>query len=332
MADAITLTRATQLGIESTHGTKVAATKTLQMLALEMGPNLDFKIFDGMARRFTVASAINKNMTVGKLAGKLNFTEIVYPLSSIWGAPTITTPGGGTISRKWLWTPPLSGVIDPKSLTYENGDANRAERFGYGICPMVSMELVREGDCQFESVVWGQDMVDPFTLTAALSPVPQIPIVGKYISIYADNTSGGLGGTKLLRVFNAKFGYADAWNVIWPMDRAQTSFATHIDGATPKPTLVLSVMADVAGWGLYADALANTTKYIRLEAIGPIIEAAIPYTYNIDMAVRITDVGTLKNGAGDIVMFDLTCTIIEDSAWGSGTAISAYVINTQTAL
>lgn len=333
MADTLTLTRATQISVESTHGTVVAASKQLKMLGLLMGPQLDFKLFPGMARRATQTAALNKNMTVGKLAGKLNYSEVVYPLSMIWGAATITTPGGGTNSRKWLWTPPLTGTIDPKSMSFENGDSVRAQKFGYGFCPEVGMQLAREGDCQFESVVWGQAITDSITMTATPTQLEQIPVIGKHLSWYADNTSGGLGGTKLLRVWDgAKFGYANAYGVLWPMDRAQTSFATHADTDNPQPTFTLTVEADTQGMGLYADAIANTTKYVRMEAIGDLIEGSINYSMVIDMATRITKIGQLKDAGNNVIALDIEFTAIEDTSWGSGQFLSAYVINKLTAL
>jgi hypothetical protein len=332
MAETLTLTRATQIAVETTHGTVVSANKQLKMLGLTMGPNLDFKIFKGMARRANSTVVLNKNMTVGKLGGKLNYTEIVYPLSGIWGAATITTPGGGTLSRKWAWIPPVSGVIDPKSFSFENGDSVRAQKFGYGFCPEISMSLAREGDCEFESVVWGQAMTDGITMTSSPSVFDQIPVVGKHLSWYVDTTSAGLGTTKLLRAWTGKFGYSDAYNVLWPMDRAQTSFAVHADNDSPKPEFTLTVEADTQGMGLYAAAIAGTPQYVRMESFGDIIESTIPWSLVIDMATKITKIGELKDGTGNTIALDVTFTAIEDPSWGSGQFLSAYVINKQTAL
>lgn len=332
MAEVLTLNRGTQVGPESTHGTVVAATKQLKMLGLTMGPKVDFKIFPGMARRFKSTSGMNSNMVEGKLAGKANYTEIVYPLSAQWGQATISTPPGGTLSRKWLWVPPLAGSIDPVSLTFEVGGAARAQRFPYGICPDTAFAFTREADCTFEAAVYGQAFTDAITLTASPTFLPQIPILGRHLSYYSDNTSGGLGTTKLLRVWDAKWGYKGAYNVLWPMDRAQTSFAAHADNPDPKPELILTVEADTQGMGLYADAIANTTKYIRVEAIGDLIEGAINYSYVLDIASRITAIGELKDDKGNTVALDITFTPIEDNTWNSGQSISNYVINTLTAL
>lgn len=332
MPEVLQLNRGTQVGPESVHGTVAAAGKSLKMLGLTMGPKVDFKIFPGMGRRFKTTAGLNSNMTVGKLAGKANYTEIVYPLSAQLGAATITTPGGGTLSRKWSWIPPLTGSIDPVSQTFEVGGSVKAQRFPYGICPDTALALVREGDCTFEGVVWGQAFVDGITMTPTPTGLPQIPLLGKHLCYYADNTSAGLGATKLLRVWDAKWSYKNAYNVLWPMDRTQTSFAAHADNPDPKPELILTVEADTAGMGLYADAIANTTKYVRIEAIGDIIEAAIPYSLTIDMACRITAISELKDGMGNTISLDITFTAIEDTAWASGQSVSIAVVNTLTAL
>jgi hypothetical protein len=297
-----------------------------------MGPSLDVKMFQGMARRADSTTQINKNMTVAKLGGKLNYTEIVYPLSAIWGAATITTPGGGTNSRKWVWTPPPFGVIDPKTFTFENGDPVRAQKFAYGFCPEVTMDLAREGDCNFNSVVWGQALTDSITMTATPGVFDQIPVIGKHLCWYVDPTSGALGSTKLLRAWSGKFGYLTAYNTLWPMDRSQTSFASHADNDNPQPSFDLTVEADAQGWGLYAAAIANTTQYVRMEAFGDIIESTIPWSLVIDMATRITKISELKNGAGQTIAFDVHFDAIEDTTWGTGQFMTAYVINKQTAL
>ncbi len=331
MPDVMTINKVVQCGIEVTPGTQVVATKALKMATLDTGADLTFNIFPGMGRRFDVATALNQDMTLAKLGGPFNYTEMVYWLSAIYGTPAITIPTGATLARQWLWNVPLTGSIVPKTLTVEEGDTIQAHKFGYGMLSDIGGKFVRDGECQAEGAVFGQISTDGITLTGALSGVPQIPVLGKHLSYYLDTTFAGIGVTKYLRVFDCQWKWGKAFSQAWPMDRSQTSFAAHVD-TDPDTEVVLVVANDTQGVALRAAARANQTQYLRIEAIGDQIETGTPnqfYLLNIDMPMRIVKIDPYADHKG-IYAYGVKLRVIEDATFGQGATIR--LVNTQVAL
>src|SRR5690349_13245985 len=118
MADPFSVNKQLQLGVESTSGTAVPANKLLPSMMVDFDPTFDVTKIKGSGRRFaSIIVPSGQEGVTGKLAGGVTFTEMVYPASMIWGAATITTPAGGVNARQWVWTPPLSGRVNPKSMT-----------------------------------------------------------------------------------------------------------------------------------------------------------------------------------------------------------------------
>jgi hypothetical protein len=66
--------------------------------------------------------------------------------------------------------------------------------------------------------------------------------------------------------------------------------------------------------------------YIRFDAVGPIIETTIPYAFQHDMAVKLTDIGELKDEDG-IYATEYSGEIAEDPTWLTGTAQKLTVTN-----
>lgn len=319
-----------QVGPESVAGTIVAATKQLTLVELEVGPDLEFKLFPGTGRRFLAATGLNKDMTTGKLAGKANYTEEVYWATMLWGAATITTPVGATLGRKWLWTPSLSAAITKKTLSFEVGNAIKAQKFGFGLLTDYGLKLNRD-DQELEGALIGQALVDNITLTGSLPIIQPIPALGAHLSVYADTTFGGLGGTKLTNAWDMTWKWSKGLEDRWPIDRALGSFGDVVD-LDPTVEFYAKVSADAQGQTLLAAARANQTQYVRVESIGPQIETGSPnqfYTRTIDMACRITKAEHYTDEKG-VRAIGFTFTAIEDATLGGG--FTYWLENVQTAL
>lgn len=333
MATTSTLNRVTQIGMEVTPGTLVAATKKLQMIDLQTAANPTFQSYPGTARRFNVAHALNQQQSVLKLGGKFNYTEMVYVYSNMYGAATITTPVGATLARNWKWQIPLSGSITRKTWSIEEGDSIAARTMAYGLLSGWGFKADRESEIALsgDGVAYGQ--TGGATLTGSLSAVPQIPLLGKHINIYADNTWAGIGGTQLSKPMQTELKWSKDNDVYWTMNRSNTSFAEHVD-MPPAVDLSLMYPNDATAASLMTDALANTTKYVRFEAIGDKIEVGSGgpdqfYTTMIDIPCRITKVDSDADQKG-VRVRTFHFTPIEDSTAGFGAVIQ--VVNTQTAL
>lgn len=326
--DRTTVNQVTQIGVETTHGTTVAATKILEAIQIEPGIKSTNKSHRSQGRKHTAVVTQGKELVEFKASGEADYAEMVYPFSSALGAATITTPVGGTNSRQWLFAPPLTGNTSVVTYTVEKGDSVRAFKFGYGLFTGVDLKFSRDS-VDFSGDGIGQLLSDGITMTPGLSPVGLLPILGDQVNYYVDTTQAGLGGTQFLDCLEAEFSWSGAYGQYWPMVRANPSFTRHTDLA-PSANFKMTVQANAAGMAYVSDLRNGDKKYIRVEAIGPVaLEATIYPTLTIDMCASVSNVGAFADKDG-IYAYEITWEIVEDATWNHACEIT--LINSLTAL
>ncbi|MBF6592650.1 MAG: hypothetical protein IVW57_19240, partial [Ktedonobacterales bacterium] len=75
-----------QIGVESVHGTAVAAGKLLEAFTWTFGDKPVTKQFTATGRKFPGASELLTEMSAGKISGQGCYQTCVYPVSSVWGS------------------------------------------------------------------------------------------------------------------------------------------------------------------------------------------------------------------------------------------------------
>src|SRR5678816_2778611 len=281
MADPFVVNRQVQIGVESTSGTPVPANKLLPSMSIDLDPVFDTTKIKATGRRFaSIIVPSGQEGVTGKLAGGVTFTELIYPLSMLWGASaTVVHPAGGVNAWQWVWSPPLSGRTNPKSMTIEAGDSDDSERVSYGILTDLGLDLSRAGSV-LSGAILGQTIEKYAALSGGswtgMTPTPTaialLPVLPKKWDVYMDATSGALGTTKLLRCFKATFGYGGAFVPYYPMNSALTTWAGAADGEDVGATISLQLIKDAVGEGLWTQARAGSTRYIRLVALGDLVD------------------------------------------------------------
>src|SRR5215472_1223021 len=108
-----------QCGAETTPGTAVAANKKLQNFNLTFTPKPEVKTYRGVGHRWVSTAEMNREWTEMAMDGPLDYQEFVYLINGVWGAITPATHSGGTNSKDWIVTPPVSGAITPKTYTIQ---------------------------------------------------------------------------------------------------------------------------------------------------------------------------------------------------------------------
>lgn len=327
MAARATINQRVQIGDESTPGTGVSADKVINCFDISVGAKPDVATFRGTGRRFTSQTELNREWSEGKISGNLDYQGIAYLASGVWGYTAPVTHAGGTLSKDWTWTPPLTGSITPRTYTIEKGDATRAEKVTYGLITGFSYKGTRS-DFTCEASYIARRLDTSATMTASPTSITLAPVVGQHVNLYVDATSAGLGTTQYMGAFSVEFSYDSAYGPTWPLDRAQASFTEHVDTA-PKSQLKMRLMADATGMAVITTYLRlNATVYIRVDAEGPVIELAIPYKITHDMAAKVVDVSEFSDENG-VYAIDYTCEIVEDSSWGSGGKAQTMTVTNQ---
>lgn len=336
MADRSYLTQTVQIGAESTAtpGTAVVTGKQLTALGIEMGPNITFDGFRPAGFKYKTIVTPNMEFTAANLTGRPTYTEIVFPLSGLLGAATISTPSGGTASRAWTYGPSSTANDTPVTYTVAVGGTaatDRAEKFSYGLVTGLTMPFDRSSISMTGTMI-GQIMsigVGTALMVGTATSVALIPVLSSQVCVYSDATSGSLGSSRLTRVMSGEISITNKYAPLWTVDCTQASFVSHID-VEPSATVKLSVEADAAGLAHYTNAQLGTTEFVRVQATGSVIEAgSINYKMTWDMACKVSSIGPFTDKGG-VYAYDIGYDIVHDGGWGK--ALTVVVINNLVSL
>jgi len=328
MPERATITQVVQIGVESTPGTQVAATKRLLATTIEPSIQADIATFRPMGGKFVTMAALGKEWVKAKISGRLVYTDIVYLLASAlrYQAPTQITPPSG-VAYRWVFEPQQSAEDPIKTYTVEFGSAVRAARFVYGLVTEVGFSIDRE-KAETSGSMLGRALQDGIALTANPSDVPLVPVLPTQVDVFLDNTAAALGTTKLARVASVEFSLSDRFGPVWTLDSAVSGFAAHVETEL-KCTLKLLVQADAQGMALLPAMRNGDKRFVRLRTTGPIIEGSTPYLFQVDMCGVVSDVGDFSDEDG-VYAIEWTLQATYDSDWRK--ALSVTVQNTLSAL
>lgn len=292
MAERTSITQIVQIGVEATAGTAVAATKKLQSVGFELSPDGDVNTFRAAGSKFPAIASLGKEFAGGDISGQPTYTELVYPLSSLLGDATISTPVGATTARDWDWDIKSSAAQEGKSLTVERGSAVRAERVAGAIVPEFGIDYSRD-ELSLSGSLLAMAFEDGITLTN-LEATPSallalIPVLPKEVDVYLDTLHTALGTTKLLRCLTASWSVGDRFGALWPLNSSLPSYATTFE-TEPSSEVNLTMEADASGMALLPVMRAGSTRFLRIAATGGLIEAGFSYELVVDLACKVTDV------------------------------------------
>jgi hypothetical protein len=156
-----------------------------------------------------------------------------------------------------------------------------------------------------------------------------VPILPTEVSVFFADTAAGLDGAAVAsRPIEVEWSMTDRYSPVWALNASLPSFADLVE--TP-PTLGVRILtqANAEGMGLLANAKSGQTKFMRIKCEGPTIETTIKYLFQLDTAVKITDVSPLRDQDG-VFAIEYNGVGVYDATFGAAT--TAKLINTLTAL
>ena len=335
MSERSTISQSVQIGVEATPGTPVAANKRLGSIGFEISPQTETTTQRPNGQKYSALEILGKEWAEAEISGSPVYSELQYLLSSVLSAPTVAEIKDGetaTGAYKWVFDSNTFGEDAPKTFTLEQGSAVRAHRITNGIVTEFGFNFSRE-EMELEGNVIATAIEDGITLTPAPAGFAQVPIRPTDVSIYLDSESAGLGTTKQLRTLSGGFSLQDRFSPLWVVDRDKTSFANTIEG---EPTLefTLTQMADAQAMGNLTAMRNGTTRFLRIEAVGPVIYTPasgdpIRYSLIIDVAGQVKEVGSFSDEDG-VFAVEWTFGGVHDANWGK--AVHVELINTAAAL
>lgn len=327
MSERSSLTQNIQIGVESVHGTSVAATKRLQSIGIEPSPNVETSPFRPIGSKFNSLSTLGKEWVTAGITGRGTYTELQYLLSSIMNfAAPVTAAGVST----WTFSPANRTEDTVKTFTVEHGSGVRADKFTYGLVTEFGMTINRSS-IDLSGSMMGRALQDGITMTniASDATVPLVPILPTEWTVYLDDDSADFGTTKLTRLISAELSLGSRFGPVWVVDAANPSFVNHVETA-PDLTTNLTLQADSQGMGLLPTLRDGDTKFLRMEAIGGEIgSTGTNYQITIDQAVKIADTGGFSDQDG-VYAIEFTGLGVYDGDWDK--AIEVTLVNDQAAL
>lgn len=327
MAERSAVSTVSQIGVETTSGTAVAANKLLTSLMVE--PTIETEVDDIAPQGyiFSTALALNREWSAAKYSGYPSYEELTYVLA---GLVLSTTPSvSGTTGQKWTFAPTSTGGDTVKTYTIESGSAARAGKFAYSMFNSLNLKWGRTSEPSLSGNIFAQRYSDGITLTSTPTALGPTPITPGSINLYLDTTSAGLGGTQLTKVREAELTLDGRWAPVWYLNSSNTSFAGH---AEKKPTGTLKVLAaaDSTAMGWLTTLRAGSTLFGRIQATGPQIGAGPAVnSLKADLALQVLKVGEFKDDDG-LFAIEWTFGIVHDATWGK--ALTIELINSLSAL
>lgn len=278
---------------------------------LQLSRSIDVQQFRAQGYRVPTAAPIVHDFGGGSLAGPMNFTEIVYPLSTIV-TPAITHPG--TLAYQWLFTYLASGANAFKTLTVQEGDSTAAVQMAYSLLTQWGLSYT-DGGASISGTMLGRTPTTA-SLTGSPSAISQLPGTARGVDIYMDAIGGTIGTTKVATAKEATFNVSNLQAPNWVLN---TTYQSFIDTVETVPTInaMFAMEFDSQARTLYDSVVAasNPVKLMRFLITGPLIESTTYYTLNIDFAAQV--IGTEQRDIDGVWGYQFTMLPQYNSTFGN---------------
>lgn len=328
MAERAAVFQQVQVGLESggSPGTAVAANRLLTSMDIQPAAQIGVDFFRPQGNKFPTVAAAGKDLTTARVVGKPTYTELAYMLSGLFGAATITGPNAdGAYTH--VYNPASSAADAFTTLTVQRGSAVQAEQFTYGL--FTDLGLIFDRDrADLTGAMVGQAQTTGITLTGTPTAIALVPMLPKQFDVWIDNTSAGLGTTKLGRLLQGNLQFGGKYNPLWVVDSSQASFVQVVE-QTPNARIRLLVEADATGMAFLAAVRAGSTRFVRLKGTGPLIAGASSYTWTMDMAIKFGSPDPYEDSNG-VYAIGLNGMLVHDATWTK--ALTSTLITTLATL
>ena len=318
MTDRPSVFQTVQVGLESGAGS-TPANKRLQALSIRPKPAVEVETFTPSGMKYPTLTALGKDWTAASLEGQPTYSEIIYPLASLFGHTSGSGAAAGSAGAySWTFTTNEDAADTPRKFSVEQGDANIAAQFVNAVVTGVTLDFSRSKISMSGDMI-GRKFTTGITMTGSPSSIDLVPVLPSQVSVYLDETGAELGDTQLDRALSVSWGLTGKYTPFWVVDATEDSYVATLDAA---PTLggKLRVQADSTGVGFLANLRAGDTRFLRIEATGALIGDSEYYSLTIDTAIKFTNVSELSDSDG-VFAVDYDYIGVYDATWDATTQI-----------
>lgn len=331
-----TVAQRVQIGRETTRGTVAPASKTLGSLSLALSSEVESSAFRPRGSKYATVVAANKEWATGDLEGAPTYDEVVVPLSSVFSQAEVAAVMDGatpTGAHRWTFSPKTSGADQPVTFTLEQGDGDLAERASHVLFTDFSLEFSRDEVTMSGTAVARRLERDGVTMTENPTPYADnmTPILPSQVSLFVADTPEGLDSedARITTGLSATPEVGGRFNPVWYLNALEPSFTTFVEA--PEPDFSTELMVEANAEGLAWAGLFRTgqTRFLRIQAEGPVIAGTTRYLFQWDMAVKVLEPGEQSDEDG-LYAINPTLQVVHDPAWGKATQVT--VVNAVSAL
>jgi hypothetical protein len=294
-----------QLGRETVKGTPVAQTTrwvgagTVQPESPKFWARTQNGLMVPRSQRGTIATQLARI----HLESDLTYEQILHVLNMGF-APLLTGTGGGA-DKTWQFTPTISA--DPALNTFTigyrktDGTTNWDERVAYVFAESFEISAAIGENAKIAAEFVGR----PIELATAITPAIAVPTVNyvpaSLFKLWINDSFGTIGTTqKTGTLVSFRFAYTAPYQPKLYLDgRTDLSFSSYgLKDADFTLELQTEFTAEMATEQAIADNNPGTLRYIRLEAVGPVLGGSF-YEIEIDMACEYEEGGFNVSGNRD---------------------------------
>lgn len=306
----------TQIGVEVTPGTPVAATDILAASSVMFDFDVDIEEFRAQGYKTNTGVIFNEEQSSFNLTGKPTYDEIVYWFNTLLDTGAIVLEGA-TDANSHTFIPDPDGADTLKTLTIEKANSVRSYEVPHCQLNQLTFTVRRSpggSSIDISGSGFGQEIDDGITPTPALTQLPFVPMIPNQFDLFIDDTAAGLGTTGFTDTFEVIWTYGPKFNQFKSLDSSEPSFTGVYEVATPS-TMQLRFPRNAVSSALIADMRASTTKFIRLASSGAAdaIESGFTYEFTLDFAGQIMTPAMSDQDGLETISF--TFTNISDPTW-----------------
>jgi hypothetical protein len=202
---------------------------------------------------------------------------------------------------------------------------NTAEMAAYGLLTGVGLSFSATAQPEVSGDFFARALDYTATVGATGLTTPAlVPILPKQVCVYLDPSAATIGTTRLTRDFTAGFEIGGLNGPFWPLDCTITSFGGHVPMKPDTSTATLQLGNDTQGREPVTAMRTGDTRYCRIEASGPQIDAgppAYPHRLRIDMALKVVEAPS-RGDADALSTLEWTFGIFDDPTFGGALKIT----------
>lgn len=337
MAIAPTVFNKLQVGMESTKGTLVPATRVLLVepstVFSEEQEKYAPNYMRGVRTLNHTAGIVMRKGTVVDISTDLTAEEALWPLlTGIRGAVTGTGAGA---DKTWTFTPQMTvdPTLDSATLEFIRGDGTTNHYYaesGYGMTESFRWEWTYNQPAKASWRMFARAR-QTGTPTGSLVPYASREVLtANQLAIFKDTTWAGLGGTQLTGIMRScVFECTTGLEGDYTLDaRTDLDFTKHL-GGNLSATMQLVFEFDATGAAILTNWRANDIVFIRLRSRGSALGAGFK-TVQADMACRFTNAPAAFSDDGGRVIATLNLESVYDET--STNMLLFTVVNALTAV